>query len=173
MSSVSLGEAHVSTRRASKARPAAPHDGPEPWARRDVAVVALILLLALAGLTVGWFGVSDTVDLNAQTRWLGMGIGALVVGGFGMVAWLLLGLRRVATLRRDVLADLDRRHPEPAARAAVLTDRQRLGTVPGMRRYHADGCQLLEGKAVIYADATAHTEAGLTPCPICLGGAAS
>lgn len=171
MSSISLGEAHVSTKRATRARPVQPYDGREPWARRDVVVVALVLALAVAGLVVGWFGVSDTVDLNDQTQWLGLGIAALIVGGFGMVVWLLLGLRRVAVLRREVLTELDRRHPAPAARTAraPLTDRQSFGTVVGMRRYHAAGCQMLDDKDVTYADAAAHAGAGLLPCPICLG----
>ena len=169
MSSISLGEAHVSTTRASRARQVQPHDGAEPWARRDVVVVAVVLLVSLVGLTLGWFGVSDTVDLNSQTRWLGLGIGALLVGGFGMVAWLLVGLRRVAVLRRGVLADLDRRNPAPAKATVHVTNRQDFGTVAGMRRYHADGCQMLDGKAVTYADAATHDAAGLSPCPICIG----
>ena len=171
MSSISIGEAAAGATRAAKVRRASTHDGPEPWSRRDAVVVAVVLLLAVIGLVVGWLGVSDTVDLDSQTGWLGVGIAALIVGGFGMTVWLLLGLRRVAVLRREVLTTLDRRHPEPAraeARAAV-TDRQQLGTVAGMRRYHAAGCQLLLGKDVTFADAGTHVQAGLRPCPICLG----
>ena len=169
MSSISLGETHVSASRVAKTRQMPMHDGPEPWARRDAIAVALVLLVALVGLTVGWFGVSDTVDLNDQTRWLGLGIGALIVGGFGMVVWLLLGLRRVAVLRRQVLADLDRRHPVAATGPVIsVTDRQNFGTAPGMRRYHALDCQMLDGKAVTKADASAHEKAGLRPCPICI-----
>lgn len=171
MSSISLGEAHAGAARAAKARRVRAHDGPEPWSRRDAAAVAVILLVAVIGLVVGWFGVSDTVDLDSQTGWLGVGIGALIVGGFGMVVWLLLGLRRVAGLRREVLTELDRQHPAPTARAAArdLTVSQKFGTVAGMRRYHAADCQLLAGKAVTYAEPAAHEQAGLRPCPICLG----
>jgi ABC-type nickel/cobalt efflux system permease component RcnA len=173
MSSISIGEAHAGATRAAPARRVRTHEGPEPWSRRDALLVALILAVALAGLVVGWLGVSDTVDLNSQTRWLGLGIGALIVGGFGMVAWLLLGLRRIAVLRREVLTVVDRRHPEPARVAArpQLSDRQGFGTVPGMRRYHAPDCQLLAGKDAQFAPAAAHAEAGLRPCPICIGEA--
>lgn len=170
MSSISIGEATAGATRAAQVRRARTHDGPEPWSRRDAVIVAVVLLLAVAGLVIGWFGVSDTVDLDSQTGWLGVGIGALIVGGFGMTVWLLLGLRRVAVLRREVLTTLDRQHP--AARTAAptgLTDRQRLGTVPGMRRYHGANCQLLLGKDVRFADAGTHVQAGLRPCPICLG----
>jgi hypothetical protein len=166
MSSISLGETRAGTTRAARAR-RAPHDGPEPWARADALVVAIVLMIAVVGLVIGWFGISDTVDLNDQTRWLGFGIGALMLGGFAMVGWLLRGLIRVATLRREVLAVLDRRHPASAAPTPVLTDRQGLGTVVGMRRYHRADCQMLAGKDVTLAAATAHVEAGLAPCPIC------
>lgn len=175
MSSISIGETTAGASRAVRVRRAHTHSGPEPWSRRDAVAVAAILLVAVVGLVVGWLGVSDTVDLDSQTSWLGVGIAALIVGGFGMVLWLLLGLRRVAVLRREVLATLERRHPEPlrVPVPAELTEHQRCGTVPGMRRYHAADCQLLLGKQVTYAEAAAHAEAGLRPCPICLGEGAA
>ncbi|GAA0619469.1 hypothetical protein GCM10009547_22420 [Sporichthya brevicatena] len=71
MSSISLGETRARVARAGTARSAPLHDGAEPWARRDVVVVAVVLAVAVAGLVVGWLGVSDTVDLDSQTRWLG------------------------------------------------------------------------------------------------------
>ncbi len=170
MSSISIGEATTGATRAARARRVHTYDGREPWSRRDAVAVALILLVAVIGMAIGWFGVSDTVDLDSQTGWLGLGIAALIVGGFGMVVWLLLGLRRVAVLRREVLTALDRRHPNPApAPRSLVTDRQLLGTVPGMQRYHAADCQLLLGKQVQFADAASHDRAGLRPCPICLG----
>ncbi|HUR74067.1 MAG TPA: hypothetical protein VMZ00_07310 [Sporichthya sp.] len=169
MSSISLGETRTGATRVARA-PRAPHDGPEPWARADVVGVAIVLALAGIGLVLGWLGVSDTVDLNDQTRWLGFGICALIVGGFGMVGWLLRGLVRVATLRRQVLAELDRRRPQPVSAGAAppLTERQELGTAAGMRRYHRAECQMLAGKDVTFAAAAAHADAGLAPCPICL-----
>jgi len=171
MSSISIGEATAGATRAAKVHRARTHDGPEPWSRRDAVAVAVILLLAVIGLVIGWFGVSDTVDLDSQTGWLGVGIAALIVGGFGMTVWLLLGLRRVSVLRREVLTAIDRRHPAPARAEARadMTDRHRFGTVTGMRRYHAANCQLLLGKDVTFAEAGAHRKAGLRPCPICLG----
>jgi hypothetical protein len=167
MSSISLGKAQARSARAARVQ-SAPHDGPEPWARRDGVVVAVVLVLAVIGLVIGWLGVSDTVDLNGQTRWLGFGIGALILGGFAMVFWLLMGLRRVATLRREVLVALDGSHPQPVAATPVLTDRQGLATVPGMRRFHLASCQMLEGKSGTFATEAAHRQAGLRPCPICL-----
>lgn len=168
MSSISLGGARAGTSRTTRARRARVHDGQEPWSRRDAVVVAAVLVLALIGLMIGWLGVSDTVDLDSQTSWLGFGIAALILGGFGMVIWLLLGLRRVAVLRREVLTELDRRHPKQARAHRVLTDGHEFGTITGMRRYHAADCQLLEDKEATFAAASVHAEAGLMPCPICV-----
>lgn len=168
MSSISLGEARAGTSRTARARRARVHDGQEPWSRRDAVAVAVVLLVALIGLVIGWLGVSDTVDLDSQTSWLGFGIAALILGGFGMVVWLLLGLRRVAVLRREVLIELDRRNPKPVRTRRVLTDSQEYGTVTGMRRYHAADCQLLDDKTPTFAAAAVHADAGLLPCPICV-----
>lgn len=168
MSSISLGKAQASSVRTARARRVRSHDGPEPWARRDAVVVAVVLLLAVIGMVVGWLGVSDTVDLDDQTGWLGFGIGALILGGFAMVFWLLMGLRRVAVLRREVMTEVNRRRPGPVSTVADLTERHGLATAPGMRRYHLASCQMLEGKAATLANEASHTRAGLLRCPICL-----
>src|SRR5262249_22091290 len=121
----------------------------------------------LIGLVIGWAGISDTVNLNHQTRWLGLGIAALIFAGFGMVGWLLVGLREGALLRNDVMAELDRRYPVEAGQPEPARG-QDYGTVNGMRHYHRDGCQMLLGKTVRYADAATHASAGLSACLICV-----
>jgi ABC-type nickel/cobalt efflux system permease component RcnA len=168
MSSISLGKTQARSARSARAKRVRSHDGPEPWIRRDLIVVAVVLAVAVIGIVLGWLGVSDTVDLNDQTRWLGFGIGALILGGFAMVFWLLLGLRSVAVLRREVMVEVNRRHPEPVRTPAILTDSHGLATVPGMRRFHLGTCQMLEGKTATFATAAEHAQAGLLPCPICL-----
>jgi fatty acid desaturase len=173
MTSISIGETRARAERRERAGQPRHYDGQEPWARRDIAAVAVVLVRAVVGLVVGWLGVSDTVDLDGQTRWLGFGIAALILGGFGMVGWLLVGLGRVARLRREVLAELTRRHPEPVTADWQVTTHQasvtvNFGTVPGMRRYHRADCQLLAGKQGTYAATADHEKAGLAPCPICL-----
>lgn len=155
----------------ARARVRRAYDGPEPWTRRDAGLVAAFLALGLAGLVIGWIGISDTVDLNGQTRWLGFGIGALMLGGLGMLTWLLTGLQAVAVLRREVLAETERRYPAigigPDLAHASRDARAGFGTVAGMRRYHRPECQMLAGKDITYASIDAHLAAGLGPCGVC------
>lgn len=166
----------ASADRRARARRARPHEGPEPWARRDRLVLGVLLAVSVIGLTIGWFGISDTVDLNDQTRWLGFGIAALMLGGFGMLSWLLTGLREVSLLRIEVLTEVDRRHPDPTvARAAAKEGSssstptgEGFGTVAGMRRFHAASCQMLVGKDVTFTTSADHLAAGRLPCGVCL-----
>lgn len=161
--------ARAGSRPAGRARTAAP--GPEPWSRRDAAVPALLTAVGLVLLVWGWFGISGTVDLDSQTRWLALGILGLIVGGLGMVVWLLLGLRAVTALKHDVLVDLEARLPAPReAASAAATAPAGLGTVPGMRRYHRADCLMLAGKDATWADDAEHARAGLAPCGVCLHG---
>lgn len=141
---------------------------PEPWGRGDAVLTLVLAGLGLVGLVIGWFGISGTVDLDAQMRWLAFGITALIVGGAGMVLWLLAGLRSITDLKREVLTEIEARLPGPPAAAAAEAPAAGFGTVPGMRRYHHPQCTMLAGKDASWADAKAHTAAGLQPCGICL-----
>jgi hypothetical protein len=140
---------------------------PEPWGRGDALLTALLTGLGLVGLVIGWYGISGTVDLDSQMRWLAFGITALIVGGAGMVLWLLAALRSVTDLKREVLTELEARLPAAAVAAAPAAVTG-FGTVQGMRRYHHPQCTMLAGKDVRWADAKAHAAAGLAPCGICL-----
>ncbi|MGQ0624834.1 MAG: hypothetical protein ACT4PP_09355 [Sporichthyaceae bacterium] len=127
----------------------------------------MCLALAVIGLAVGWLGVSDTVELDSQARWFAVGILALIVGGLGVLSWLLAGLRNVAIARREVLTETDRRYPAPIAAAADVSAGV-YGSVAGMRRFHTLDCLMLTGKQLVTADAAGHRAAGLQPCGICL-----
>ncbi|MGQ0629630.1 MAG: hypothetical protein ACT4P1_01210 [Sporichthyaceae bacterium] len=145
-------------------------DSPTPWARGDRVVLAVCLAGGLIGLVIGWFGISDTVDLDSQARWLAFGILALIVGGLGMLNWLLSGLRNVTIARRGVLLETDRRHPAPTVAPSPGAEASGgvYGTVAGMRRFHTVDCLMLDGKAADFGDAATHAAAGLRPCGICL-----
>ncbi len=126
-------------------------------------------VLALAGLVVGWVGVSGTVRLSTQTGWLALGIGSLILAGFAMVGWLITGMVRIAALRREVVATLTARSAVAQASATLAADTTAVyGVAPGMRRYHRPDCRLLVDKRVTFDSVRGvHAAAGRTPCGIC------
>jgi len=156
----------TSGRTATRAARGHPHEGREPWGRRDVVLLALLAGTSIAGLVVTWVGISGTVSLARQARWLGLGIGSDILAGLGMVAWLATGLARVARLRAQVTAVLE------TGRTKISEDQSaspvpEFGIATGMRRHHRAGCTLLAGKSVRWLDAEALSVAGTLPCGIC------
>jgi ABC-type nickel/cobalt efflux system permease component RcnA len=148
------------------------HDGDEPWARRHAVLPAVLTAIGLIGLIVGWAGISNTVSLSQQSRWLGLGIGSVVLGGLGVVLWLFVGLTNLGRLRRDVLHELALRATQDAQHEpleAVEHD-ARFGIVTGMRRHHRASCELLAGKDVTWLEATDEAVTGSSPCGICAPG---
>ncbi|MGQ0844018.1 MAG: hypothetical protein ACT4QF_07765 [Sporichthyaceae bacterium] len=151
-------------------------DRPEPWNRFAAFVTAVLVGLGLIGMFVGWFGTSGTADLESQAGWLALGIGSLILAGFGMVVWLLLGLIAVGALRREVVADLTARRAARAgeavsagaeAEAAAHASAGQFGIATGMRRFHRDGCDILVGKNVRWLDREALHFADALPCGMC------
>lgn len=168
MASLAVPGARAVRRRAIGGTGTALGETPEPWRRRDAAVVGLVVGLGVVGLIITWIGISGTARLTPQARWLGLGIASLLLAGFAMVGWLVLGLTRVAILRREVVRRLDR--TEPVAEAAVTAEvptGDRFGIATGMRRYHLAHCPLLAGKDVRWLDAKTLAFADTEPCGIC------
>lgn len=166
MSAVTVSaEGRGSTASARTAR-STPGNGEGPWAARDLAALGFVGALALAGLVIAWAGISGEVRLAVQARWLGLGIASLLLGGLGMVGWLVIGWARVGALRREVLRGLVRTDDGDSPSAEAI-GQHRFGTVPGMRRYHREDCQLLAAKTSTWESPRAHARAGLLPCGIC------
>lgn len=149
----------------------------EPWGRGPLALLVVLAGLGVLGMIVGWVGISGTADLEEQTRWLGVGIGSLILAGVGMVAWLVAGLVSLATLRRSVLRDLAVAYPaEVTARRDETAPLQAVGTfgiAAGMRRYHRADCDILHGKDVRWLDAAALQSSEALPCGMCKPDGAS
>jgi hypothetical protein len=156
-------------RAATRERRVRRHDGDEPWARRDAVLPGLLTALGLIGMLVGWLGISNTVSLSRQSRWLGLGIGSVVLGGFGVVLWLFVGLTNLGRLRRDVLGELALRTAEdaPDGPVEVVEHDGRVGIATGMRRHHRADCELLAGKNVTWLEAADVPATGTQPCGIC------
>lgn len=163
------------TRRRSvseRASAVASNERDEPWGRGAWVVLIVLLAVGLTGMVIGWTGISGTADLEKQTRWLGFGIGSLIVAGIGMVAWLVAGLVSIATLRRGVMRDLALRYPaaENAHASEETAQHQAVGTfgmATGMRRYHRADCDILVDKEVRWLDSEALHFAGALPCGMC------
>jgi hypothetical protein len=155
-------------RRATAAAGVRSDDAPAPWRRREAVVAALIGVLALTGMVVGWVGVSGTVRLSTQTRWLAVGIGSLILAGFAMVGWLVIGMVRITASRREVVATLTARSAAAQASATLAAATSAVyGVAPGMRHYHRPECRLLVDKRTTFESGAAHAAAGRTPCGIC------
>jgi hypothetical protein len=121
---------------------------------------------------VGWAGAGGEATLDDQRGWLALALGSLILGALGMVAWLLVGLQAVATLRRPVVAEVRRRksatlavRPQTVLEADLPSG---FGAADGMRRYHRAECLLLVGKSAVFATAADHEADGLIPCGVCL-----
>jgi hypothetical protein len=144
-----------------------PGTGDGPWSARDLAGLGIVSALSLAGSVIAWTGISGEVRLPIQARWLGLGIASLLLGGLGMVGWLVIGSARVGALRREVIRELLRIDAGGDSASVEAVGAHRFGTVAGMRRYHREDCQLLTAKTSSWATPRAHAQAGLLPCGIC------
>jgi ABC-type nickel/cobalt efflux system permease component RcnA len=165
---VPAGRRGALSRAATRDRRVRHHDGAEPWARRDALLPGLLTALGLIGLIVGWLGISNTVALSRQSRWLGLGIGAVVLGGLGVVLWLFAGLTNLGRLRREVLGELALRAAEDAQDDPFEAAHDaRFGIATGMRRHHRADCELLAGKTVTWLEADEVPATGTAPCGIC------
>jgi hypothetical protein len=139
----------------------------EPWTRLDLIVVGVVCAVALGGLIIAWAGISGTVQLPAQARWLGLGIASVILGGLAMVGWLVVGLARVGALRRAVVRELSAGLPSADVPSDQTTAAVRLGVAPGMRHYHREDCRLLIDKTPSWGTGLSHAAVGLLPCGIC------
>jgi hypothetical protein len=172
MTSVAIPGAAAERRRRANLR-RAPHEGAEPWGRSGLVVLAVLLVLGVAGITVGWAGAGGKATLDDQRGWLGLAIAALILTGFVMAGWLLVGMRRIALLRAPVVAEVRRRkRAELAARPRVVRVEvdppSGFAVLPGTRRYHRPDCLLLTGKDVAFGPIADHEADGRLPCGVCL-----
>jgi hypothetical protein len=166
VSSIAVPGARTQRRRAVGATRRS-HDAQEPWRRRDAAGLVVVGALGVAGLVTTWVGISGTVRLSAQARWLGLGIGSVILAGCAMVGWLVLGMLRISVLRHEVISALNARDAAVGTAPAEPVGEHMFGVAPGMRRYHRPDCRLLVGKKVVLGSLQTHAKAGLAPCGIC------
>jgi hypothetical protein len=137
-----------------------------PWRVSSALALVRSMGLSIAGIATAWIGCSTTADLVTQTRWLAVGGGALILGGWAMTRWLVLGFREVRSARAALPPRLSGlAHPDAGSlfRAAPT----RLYAPAGARHFHRAECQLVVGKKLDQRTLRTFVKQGLSACGVC------
>ena len=129
---------------------------------------AALLVVGAVVLFVGWWGISGTTARADQYGWLNIAIAGVIVIGVANCAWLIAGRRRLAARAAGVYMRIERRTvaavtpngSESSVRPTLLA-----GT--GMRHYHREDCDYVQGKKVTRRTLGRHEREGRRPCPVC------
>jgi hypothetical protein len=138
------------------------------WRAGDLLRAAGLAGAGLAGLALTWFGASSQADWADELPWASLGVAATTVAVLGLVSWLMVGLRRVRRLRREVLPLLSGavlRHSAPPVAPPLAGSA--FVTAPGMTRFHRPACPLAAGKPVRPLLPDEADGAGLVLCGMC------
>ena len=146
---------------------------------------ATISFIGLVGLASCWYGISGQANYNNQLPWLVGAVGSLVVGAFGIVGWLLAGIREVHREMHDVMTEIrtDRlgetlsvpadsftaeysASPFETAEPVQVESRVYL-TNASMTRVHRPGCQHVQGRIVNEINEAEIASRGLSYCGVC------
>ena len=141
-----------------------------PGRKGDLLRAAALAGLGLAGLAATWYAGSGQADWADVLPWASLGVAATSLAVFGLVSWLVAGLRRVRRLRREVLPLLKAMAAQAAPATAQLSAAFTAKTyvvAPGMTRFHVAGCALASGKPVRPLAAADAEAGGLVPCGVC------
>lgn len=137
-----------------------------PWRLSSAAALLRSMAFSIAGIAAAWIGCSTTARLAAQTRWLAVGGGAIILGGWGMTRWLLLGFREVRSLRAELLPRLNARaHADSGSLSRPASTG--LFAPAGARHFHRGECQLVVGKQLDRRTLSAFLKQGLSACGVC------
>ena len=142
-----------------------------PWTARQRLVLAVLLVLGVAGLVAGYLGTSGTLRLSRQVVWVNVAGAALIVSGSGVAVFLTAGRRAVGRRRLGLFGDV------PAAQVATVDPGAGTATdlvaAASMTKYHRADCTFVDGKSVTASTAAKHEQAGRRPCGVCLPGGES
>lgn len=136
-----------------------------PWRIGDLRRVGLANLGGLTALVVAWFRADASADIGRQVTWILIAMAAVAVMGAANCSWFLVGRRAVGLRRRGLLRPVAARYQtsgdDPTVVEGILV------SAPGMRHYHATGCQLVTGKDMAVSSPEEHQRAGRSPCGMC------
>jgi hypothetical protein len=164
----------VPGRNATSARLARWAAADSPWEARDLIRLLWISSIGVVAIAVCWYGSSGEPNFHRQIVWLAGGVGGLVVAGFGMVGWLLAGLRNVhrETFELMDVIRVERLHHSPAIDGfdseddvSDAVDGYVIGAA--MTRVHRGSCPLVKGKSVGPISETDIARLDLAKCGVC------
>lgn len=139
-----------------------------PWRISELVKVAVVSTAGLIGVGVAWYGASAQADWPDTLPWASLGASALTVAMLGLVAWLMAALRRVRSLRREVMPWLEAAVSTPSTIPPVQTvPGEDFVTAGGMTRFHQPVCPLVTGKSVRPLTIEAARASALEPCGVC------
>jgi hypothetical protein len=137
------------------------------WTARHRAGLGLALVLAGAGVLVGWIGTANSPATDDAVRWVVLTVLSLVLAVFAGALWV-LALRRRIGLRRAALLPAVTTSLGPGPTAPRTTDTSdRLVATARMRYFHRPDCRLVRNKDLQVADRAAHANEGRSACPVC------
>jgi hypothetical protein len=140
------------------------------WSLHDLIRLYTVNAVALVVVVTAWWAAAGTVRTTTQIACIAAGIAAVILAGGANCVWLLVGRRAVALRRRTVRA-------KSALVAELLTAQDDVAPadplratdllyLPGSRRYHRPGCELLAGKSGVKRAGAADRTSRL-PCGVC------
>lgn len=150
-----------------------------PWQIRDLLRLGWLTALGGIGLGVSWYGCAGEANFHRQIAWIAGAVGALLIAGFGMVSWILAGMREVHRETRELtnVIRVRKLHQTVTAPDEFLADAAPVtaqivrdaGYVigPSMTRVHRTDCPHVQGKAVGPISDVDIARLGLAKCGVC------
>jgi hypothetical protein len=139
-----------------------------PWRTGELVRVCVVSTAGLIGVAVAWYGASAQADWPDTLPWAPLGAAAVTVAMLGLVAWLMAALRRVRSLRREVMPWLEGAVSTPSINSPVRTaPGADFVTAGGMTRFHQPACPLVTGKPVRPLTVEDARASALEPCGVC------
>jgi hypothetical protein len=140
-----------------------------PWRTGELVKVGVVSAAGLFGVAVAWYGASAQADWPDALPWASLGAAAVTVAMLGLVAWLMAALRRVRSLRREVMPLLEAAVSTPSINSRVQTaPGADFVTAGGMTRFHRPACPLVTGKLARPLTIEEAHACALEPCGVCV-----